>query len=220
VIYKRFNCPKSLDSVRAMLHHSPALRAWRTGHGLLNRRIPTPRPLAMIERTCGPFVRETYLITEAVPDSLSLKEYLNQVVAAQPRHTQRQLVRYLVAQLARMLRKMHDRNISHRDLKGANFLVAPAHAADDHPQVLLIDLAGVQIWRRLPAFRRMQNLARLLVSLQTSALITRTDYLRFLRAYEPGGLRRRATWKVLWSELRRRAAKKIVQNRKRGRPVT
>ena len=76
VIYKRFNCPKRFDALRGMLHHSPALRAWHAGHGLLIRRIPTPRPLAVMERLVGPLVRENYLITQAIPDSINLRDYL------------------------------------------------------------------------------------------------------------------------------------------------
>jgi hypothetical protein len=220
VIVKRFNCPKWLDPLRATLHHGPALRAWHTGHGLLVRHIPTARPLAVIERVRGALVRESYLITEAIPSSLPLNDYLHEVVDLLPDHLRERRTRWLAGRLGGLVGKMHQRFISHRDMKAINFLVTPASAAVDQPDLYLIDLAGVQIWRRLPAIRRYQNLARILVSLESHLPVRRSDILRFLRAYQPGGSRDRSEWKVLWREVMKLAARKIAKNRKSHRPIT
>ena len=115
---------------------------------------------------------------------------------------------------------MHDRYTSHRDLKAANFLVTMGDTADEHPQLQLIDLAGVQIWRRLPAARRLQNLARLLLSLLSCPAVTRSDGVRFLRAYQPGSPTAGAGWKQLWRDLRPLMLRKIEKNRSVSRPLT
>jgi serine/threonine protein kinase len=219
VIYKRFNCPKPFDSVRATMHHSPALRAWHAGHGLLIRRVPTPRPLAIIERFAGPFIRESYLVTQLIPNSLSLKEYAAQIVEKLPTDERRRRVRSLIPKLAGLVRVMHHRNISHRDMKGSNFLVAPCDLSVESPEIYLIDLAGVQIWRNVPRKRCLQNLSRILVSLRTTGAFSSTDFLRFLFAYQPGIRRSPKTWKDLWRFLDRRAAEKIARNRQLKRPV-
>ena len=218
-IYKRFNCPKRLDALRATLHHSPALRAWHAGHGLLIRRIPTPRPLAVIERLHGPFVRESYLITQAIPGATSLKDYLEEIVARLSPVARRHRIRWLLAELGRFLRQMHERNISHRDMKASNFLLAPADPVVETPMIYLIDLAGVQIWRTLPASRRVQNLTRVVTSLQSYSLLSRADFLRLLCAYQPGALRHRERWKSLWRDIHARVEQKIARNNKLNRPV-
>lgn len=219
VIYKRFNCPKRLDALRATLHHSPALRAWHAGHGLLIRRIPTPRPLAMIERIRGPFVRESYLITQAIPDAINLKEYLHEIVAKLPTESRRCRVRWLLGQLGQFLRHMHERNISHRDMKASNFLITPADPAAAALKIYLIDLVGVQVWRRLPASRCVQNMTRVVASLQSYGLFTRTDFLRLLCAYRPGVRRNDDEWKRLWHDIHRRVGQKIARNKEQRRPV-
>jgi tRNA A-37 threonylcarbamoyl transferase component Bud32 len=218
VIYKRFRCCKWLDPLRALFGRSPALRAWQAGHALLLRGIATPRPLAVMERTPRALVRDSYLITEAVPRAHTLHEYLEQLGQRPPRE-QRATRRSLADRLGRLLRRLHERRISHRDLKSVNLLAAQS-AETGVPDLLVIDLAGAQLWRRLPFFRRRQNLARLFASLRTCAGVQRTDALRFLRAYLPGGLADAAQWKSLWRAVRRRVREKLAQNQRRGRPVT
>ncbi len=220
VIYKRFNCSKWLDPLRATVFYSPALRAWRGGHGLLVRRIPTPRPLAVIERTGWPFIRETYLVAQAIPDSMSLREYLSGVVMHLAPDAQRRRIRWIVEQIGGLVRRMHACNISHRDLKSANFLVTPATADTERPELFVIDLAGVQSWRRLPMFRRLQNVARVLVSLTSCPAVRRSDAVRFLRAYFPQWARDRAGWRELWNNVQSRAAQKIARNQRLQRPIT
>ncbi len=219
VIYKRFNCPKWLDPLRATAHHSPALRAWHAGHGLLIRRIPTARPLAVLERFAGPFVRETYLITQAIPSCVSLQNYLTNVVVQLPPETRRRRVRSLMRQLGELVRRMHERKISHRDMKAANFLVGLEDRSGDAPNLYLIDLAGVLIWRNLPESRRLQNVSRIFASLQSYPVLTRTDALRFLLAYFPHRRRDPDGWKRLWRQIQGRVAVKLARNSKRKRPV-
>lgn len=219
VIYKRFNCPKRLDALRATLHHSPALRAWHGGHGLLIRRIPTPRPLAVIERLRGPFVRESYLITQALPDAVNLQDYMQKIVSKLPHDVRRRRIRWLLGQLGQFLRQMHQRNISHRDMKASNFLLTPADPAATSPKLYLIDLAGAQIWRRLPAARCVQNMSRVVASLQSYSLLTRTDFLRLLCAYRPGARNNSGQWKLVWRDVQHRAGQKIARNKEQKRPI-
>ena len=59
------------------------------------------------------------------------------------------------------MRRLHDAGFDHRDLKFANLLVA---ADPTDPRIWFLDLDGVRVWRRLPARRAVQNLARINVS--------------------------------------------------------
>jgi tRNA A-37 threonylcarbamoyl transferase component Bud32 len=219
VVYKRFRCAKWLDPLRATIADSPALRAWRGGYGLLVRRLPTPRPLAVIERIRWPMIRETYLLTEAIPDSMSLREYLRNVVSQLPPEAQRRRMQCIVEQLGRLVRRMHTCNLSHRDLKASNFLVTPAHPEAESPTLHIIDLVGLQSWRKLPAIRWLQNIARVLVSLASYPAIRRTDLLRFLRAYDPRAACDRHQSRELWQQLQAIMVKKRERNRRLKRPI-
>jgi hypothetical protein len=84
----------------------------------------------------------------------------------------------------------------------------------------LIDLVGVQLIHPLPQGRRLQNLARLQISLSDVPGRTRTDALRFLRAYLPWGLSPRNDWKGLWRKVARLIDSKEERNRRRGRPLS
>jgi hypothetical protein len=129
------------------------------------------------------------------------------------------------------MRELHRRQVSHRDLKGANILISVPAAGEDGAgngsqfaspasNVWLIDLAGVTTSRRLPLARRIQNLARLHASLGRHALLTRTDKLRFLRTYLQWGLAGRSDWKVWWRAIERATQAKIRRNARNGRPLS
>ena len=98
--------------------------------------------------------------------------------------------------MGRLICLLHQRRLSHRDLKAANLLVRrePSGALT----LWFIDLVGVVRHRRLGRSRRVQNLARLHTSFRNHPAITRTDKLRFLRTYLRWGLRGKHGWKAWW----------------------
>jgi tRNA A-37 threonylcarbamoyl transferase component Bud32 len=110
------------------------------------------------------------------------------------------------------VRAMHERQLSHRDLKAGNIL-----ASDEG--VWLIDLVGMRVFRHLPREERVQNLTRLHASFHASPLLTRTDKLRFLRTYQNWGLHSSGTWKKWWIAIDHATRAKVARNHKRGRPL-
>ncbi len=76
VIYKRFRVTSWLDPWTAILRRTPALRSWVWGHGLRERCLPTPRPLAVLHRRRLGLPREGYLLTEKVNDAAELARYV------------------------------------------------------------------------------------------------------------------------------------------------
>ena len=107
----------------------------------------------------------------------------------------------LTLALARLLRTLHERSLSDRDLKTANVLIeGDPNAAD--VRLSVIDLVGVRLIHPLPHHRRVQNLSRLHLSLADVPGRTRTDALRFLQAYLPWGLSPHNDWKGLCARSR------------------
>jgi len=218
VLWKRFRCSKPLDRLRGFLYRSPALRSWRGGNVLLTRGIPTPRPLVLIETKRWGIVDDAYLMTEYVDGARTLVEYVRGVLGSMPPRQQSRRRWELAARLGEVVGQLHRCCVSHRDLKFPNWMVVPDGTGRIR-QLYVIDLAGLQVWKSLPRRRRVQNIARLLISAQATAEVSATECLRFLRAYLPEGLRR-GEWKGWWRAVESFARRKVRRNRRWGRTLS
>jgi tRNA A-37 threonylcarbamoyl transferase component Bud32 len=216
VIYKRFRVTAWRDPLVGLLRRSPAMRSWVSGHGLRERGLPTARPLAVFHRRRAGLWHEGYLLMEKVPDAVDLRRLAADLgdPKAPPR---RRIVGPLLEQLGRLVRRLHQRRLAHRDLKATNILV---QTAGPRPACWLIDLVGVARRRRLPRSVRVKNLARLHASFHQDPRVTRTDKLRFLRAYLQWGLRGRQGWKAWWRAIEQATRVKAARNVRLGRPLT
>src|SRR5947209_4856046 len=219
VIYKRFNRKKWLDPLLNLFRPSRAWRSWQAGQDLVSRGIPTPQNLAFLARRrsfrSDPFFwflpRETYLITAKEEPTVDLATYVNEVLPGLPVDVRRARVRRLTTALAHLVRSLHDRSLSHRDLKASNILIR-TDVLDHEDRLSLIDLVGVRLRRPLPRRRRAQNLARLGLSLGADSGRSRTDALRFLRLYLPWGLSPLNDWKGFWRSIEKAMRTKRSRN--------
>jgi tRNA A-37 threonylcarbamoyl transferase component Bud32 len=235
VIYKRFRATSVFDPLTALLRRTPALRSWVHGQGFRERALPTARTLAMLHRTRWGLKSDGYLLTEKLNDAQELHVYL-ETLQRLPLEQRTALVRGQIDRVARTIRDLHQRRLSHRDLKAANILVRrwdappPALAASHPPaplgllhmpeaSVWLIDLVGVELFKSLPRTRKVQNLGRLNASFHGRTYLTRTDRLRFLRTYLNWGLIGQGNWKTWWKQIEQATADKIALNLRRGRPL-
>lgn len=228
VIFKRFNRKKLLDPVLNLFRPSRAWRAWQNGQHLACRSVPTPQNLMVIGRASPRkwrllphqfWAHDTYVATIKAEPSITLWDYAMRTLAERRTQARRERIDALLPALARLIRTMHERSLSHRDLKAANILIEGDPEADA-PVLSLIDLVGVSLEHPLPHGRRVQNLARLQVSLADVPGRTRTDSLRFLRLYLPWGHTGRSEWKGLWREVDAACHSKVEQNRRRGRRIS
>jgi hypothetical protein len=112
---------------------------------------------------------------------------------------------------------MHDRQVSHRDLKAPNVLMAGADPLAAEP--VLIDLVGVETGRPVPEATRVRDLARLNASFLDSPIVSRTDRLRCLRAYLAWGLHGKGDWKSWWKWVGQATRAKAERNARVGRPL-
>lgn len=197
VVLKRVNVRSRIEPLKNLLRSSQVLRSWINGHSLRDRCLPTPRPLAVFHRYRAGLPSEGYLLTELVAEPVPLDS------AEKP----------AARTLARLLRVMHDRGVSHRDLKAANVLLAHGR------EPVLIDLVGVRTRARLVESQRAKELARLNASFLDSPTVSRADRLRFLRAYLAAGVGFRVDWKNWWKMVSRATAAKVAKNRRNGRTL-
>ncbi len=218
VIYKRFAVTARTDPWTALVRPTPALRSWVMGHALLTRLLPTPRPLAVLHRIRKGLAREGYLLTELVPAAVDLASYVSRLLRL-PGGESRPRLRELLARTGRLLRTLHQRRMSHRDLKAANLLLEIAEDGLFVRAIWIVDLVGVRRHSRLRRSRRVRNLARLNASFHRHPVLTRTDRLRALRAYLAWGLDGRLGWKRWWREIELATEAKVSRNQRSGREL-
>jgi len=236
LIYKRFRISSWLDPWTRMFRLPPALRSWIQGQGFRERGLPTARPLAVLHRQSRGLLREGYLLTEKIENAQDLHEFLANLSQSSTADTR--TLRRQIAQVATVVRELHRRRLSHRDLKAANVLVSRDSSTFCSPfsdqawttgtpsllpifasSVWLIDLVGVRRYRWLARSRKIQNLTRINASFPAGGPLTRTDRLRFLRTYLRWNLHGKTDWKTWWKAIGLATQEKIYRNHKRGRPL-
>jgi tRNA A-37 threonylcarbamoyl transferase component Bud32 len=179
-----------------------AMRAFVLGHRLLNRRILTRRPLAVIEHEGG-----TILISEFLPATL-LKEYLNGCGELHPDASRQTTSRRLLWQLGRWIARMQQEGFVLVGLTGDNVLVYE----DARPQLVLDRLAKLSgSARRWPGGsyrisrpglqRRFDVLVELAAWLQDNGSVNRAAYLRLLLGWLPPGTDHKPYWRLLQERL-------------------
>ena len=159
--------------------------------------------------------RTSYLATEWIEDAENLHLW-GWRVAILEESRRLPLAARCAESLGQLVGRLHAEQIDHRDLKGANLLVA---RRGDRLTTYLIDVDGVRFCSRLPPARRAANLARLAAGLEAHPWVTPSILCRFLRAYvrehDPGTI----GWKALWRAVSRRALRNTRRKRRRGRQV-
>ena len=194
------------------------------------------RPFLVLHRRKFGMAQEGYLLTEKIAHADDLHEFIASLAPLSRRRclpSRAPVDRAAVAPYT--IFALHQRNLSHRDLKAANILVrrwdAPAGVPSAYSQdvhnllfmpesaVWLIDLVGVERFMELPHSRKIQNLSRLNASFHDSGEVTRTDRLRFLLTYLNCGAFGRCDWKRWWKKIERATLKKVQRNRRRGKTL-
>ena len=170
---KQHHLPDSATWLRQCLRPAKAKAEFDNLRELTRRGIAVPEPLGWGQRP-GPLgVGESFLLTRALTDVVSLDVHLNSGSVDDPRTRQ-----LLANDLARFIARLHDAGVRHDDLHSGNILV---RVRDDAHLFCLVDLDAVRLGAPLDRGESLAALARF-----TSALTpwsNRADRLRFLRAY-------------------------------------
>lgn len=160
-----------------ILRGSRGMRAWINANGLLARGIGTPEPLALAQR--GGFLnRREYLLTRyeetAPPMDVCLRGRFEKIERGPALRAKREFMRAA----GRMMARLHDAEIFHKDFKANNILVA---GEVEKPRFLLLDLDRLRFDEPLTEDEREFNIACL--NAAVGDFITMTDRLRAFKAY-------------------------------------
>jgi len=123
-------------------------------------------------------------------------------------------VRLVARAAGELVRRLHDVGFVHADLTPRNMLVERASLATNEPALWIVDLEGARFVSDLGDAERRDNLRRLLRFVdrreeRDGNALTRTDYVRFARGYDPEGAR----WKRDWTAIRSEHARQNVWHR-------
>ena len=215
VVVKTSRRRRRLKRLAGMFRASRDLRRWKTGYALLNRDVPTPRPLAVLQRRFCRLLRESLIICEAIQDAKDLDRYVLDDLPSLDSKAARQAKDGLIEVLVRLLKRLHSREFVHRDFKAANILVKLPREPNGPARAWLVDVDGIKQKAVASEQDRLRPLVRLSVSLEVSPQVTRSDRLRFLKRYmlAPGKTDR--DWKPLWRRLATEANRKRLLKRRR-----
>lgn len=151
---------------------SRAKKAWIAGYNCFLRGIPTAKPLFFQEKRNFLFLENCYIVTQEIENACILPKYLLGTEDQQRKEN-------LLKQLGKMIHTMHDRGLTHRDLKGNNLLV------DQNERIYLIDLDGLSMRKKISQSRRLKDVKRLIKGLKLVKNIEKKDIEIFLDSYLP-----------------------------------
>ncbi len=163
---KRYKIRDFKERLKYLAVLSKARREWEMAHFALRKGIATPVPLAMAERRTGRFLRDAFLITQAIVPSSPFIELFPKGGNGD-----------LLVRAARLIRGAHEVGFFHQDLHAGNILVGSAKK-----QLYLIDLHRSRFVRNLSKRRRLWNLAQFFYSLKGS--LSPEDKAAFLQQYD------------------------------------
>lgn len=169
--------------------------------------ISTTNPVAIGVRGINPAHTESFLITDAIENSITLQDLTSTWPQQKPALD---FKRALIREVAHIARAMHGDGINHRDFYLCHFRIdQEITQTQDSKDVKLhlMDLHRAQIRAKVPRRWLVKDLGALLFSAADIGL-TRTDILRFITQYTG----RRASQELrenhtFWNEVYRRASK-------------
>ncbi|RPH49542.1 MAG: hypothetical protein EHM91_03000 [Planctomycetota bacterium] len=166
--------------LRTLFIESRAAREYRNLLRMGELGFAVPRPVAAGQaRTLGA-VGESFVMTRAVENAVSMWTYVYEAAKAPfplPAPAER---RRLIGEFARTLRRAHEEKYFIHTMRSKNVLLT---RDGERYAVHVIDVpfAGIFRWRLFPRAGRVRDLASLMKWART--LLSRTERMRFARAY-------------------------------------
>ena len=192
---KRYNAFSWRVLWGSLFRDSGAVRALRGAAVLLEARILTAKPVAVVESRSWGMVTKSFFFTEEIPRGKTVDVFWRDELSALAGQSGFRRRRGFLRALASVFESLHGQDIYHGDLKDANILVVPSTDARADC-FFLLDLEGLRKYRRLSDRRRIKNLVQL--NRTFGRHVRRTEKLYFLARYMSSRFddRRR---KRLWS---------------------
>jgi tRNA A-37 threonylcarbamoyl transferase component Bud32 len=179
VVVKQYKTTCGLNLIKNIFRNSAGRKSWIAGNGLSVYGFNSARPLALIEKKVMGIVEDSYLIMEDAVHSLEMDRYILKNFHDQPLPGESKKKRTFMRDFAKVIAKMHNRNVFHSDLKTCNIMVKEKD--DKSFDFIFLDFDKVAFNEEISIRKRIKNLTQ--INLSTPGCITITDRFRFLREY-------------------------------------
>jgi len=150
IVIKEFHS-QGIDKLKTLAFPSKAYKAWRGSVILMKKDIPTPLPVAFIEKKRRPFINQSFYLSVFVHEAEEIRFLFRQLPDEE--------LKVLIQTLAHHLATCHKKGILHRDLSDGNILVRKNPDGDD--MFFFIDTNRVRLKKRMGLLKRIKNLIRL-----------------------------------------------------------
>ncbi len=130
LVIKRYNIKNFIHALKRCPRNTRAWSSWRNAHRLELLGIPTPKPIAFLERRWGPFRSTSYYIAEYI-DGTDLYRLITSDRSKEIN------IEALSIKFGEILKLLADACMSHGDFKATNFIVAGE-------RLYLIDIEGMR----------------------------------------------------------------------------
>ncbi len=151
---KRYNIKNLAKLIRRQFSTPRTRRNWLFGHMLAFWGFNTPEPIAMMEKRLGPLRTSGYIVTEFI-DAPNVRRALAD--AKDNYQRQQEIMTYFISEI----RKLHDYQITHGDLKDTNFHYAGS-------KIYIVDLDAMKLHKSGRTFKKavQKDLSRLVKNYQ------------------------------------------------------
>ncbi len=181
-----------------------ARNEWQAIARLRELGVASMTAVAYGERGWNPARRLSFIVTEALEDTISLEDYCARWPQQRPPLPRKW---QLIDALARISRQLHEHGMCHRDYYICHFLLHEVARFESGaaPTLSLIDLHRALIDTALPRRWIVKDVAGLYFSALHIGL-NRQDFLRFVRGYSGKSVREALREDArFWNEVQRKA---------------
>ena len=114
LVVKRYNMKNWVHTLRRAFKKTRADISWRSAHLLMQNRINTSRPLAMMEKRFGPFRNKAFFICEYVKGEDAIQYFQN---------ADAECISQTAQSIMSVFSKLKSLMISHGDMKATNIII-------------------------------------------------------------------------------------------------
>ena len=193
-----------------------ARNEWRALQLLQKINVPAPMLVAYGQRGFLPCHQQSFVLTEALENTLSLDDIIPMLVSNE---VSLPLKRVFLKTVAQQISRMHAAGLNHRDCYLVHFRFDRRLLTGELPasslQLFVLDLHRAQIRKHVPTRWKIKDLAGLAFSSEDIGLSLR-DKLRFIRYYHAQPLREiLPEYTNLWAAVAKQATKLYERHQRR-----
>ncbi|OGL45150.1 MAG: hypothetical protein A2149_08275 [Candidatus Schekmanbacteria bacterium RBG_16_38_11] len=166
IFIKRYMVTNRLKGIINLITPSKAWREMYITNKLLKSGIPTAKPLLVAEKRSNSRLKESYLITEGIPNTKTFLSFIQS-------ETSQKKKRELLGKLTNFISRLHNEGFYHADLSLRNILVSETKGND--LELFVMDIDKGILSKKVSSWSRAKNLFQILRLMNQKLYFTEDD---------------------------------------------